>query len=148
MPTDERIDPFRSFNFIVDIDNTEVAGFTVVEGLTAEGDPVEYREGADVENHVRKLVGLRKYANLTFKRGYTKDNTLWQWYTAIANGENDRRAITVTLMDEAHKRVISWHAEGAWINKIEGPSFNATDNAVSIENMEVCHEKLTVELVS
>ena len=148
MATDERIDPFRVFNFIVDIDNTTVAGFSEVAGLTAEGDPVEYREGADVENHVRKLTGLRKYANLTFKRGYTKDATLWQWFAAIANGEDDRRAITITMMDEAHKPVMRWNAEGSWINKIEGPSFNATGNEVSIENMEVCHEKLTIELVS
>lgn len=148
MATDERIDPYRGFNFIVDIDDTSVAGFSEVAGLTAEGDPVEYREGADAENHVRKLAGLRKYTNLTFKRGYTKDDTLWRWYTAIANGENDRRAITITLRDEAHVPVIRWNAEGAWINKIEGPSFNATGNEVSIENMEICHEKLTIELAS
>jgi len=149
MPTDERIDPYRSFNFIVNIDDTEVAGFSEVSGLNLEGsEPVEYREGADVENHVRKLSGLRSYSNLTFKRGYTKDDSLWRWYTAIANGENDRRAITITLMDEAHTPVISWNAEGAWINKIEGPSLNATGNEVSIESMEVCHEKLTMELES
>ena len=38
MPTDERIDPFRSFNFVVDIDNTSVAGFSEVSGLTATDD--------------------------------------------------------------------------------------------------------------
>jgi phage tail-like protein len=148
MATDDRIDPFRTFNFVVDIDNTTVAGFSEVSGLTAEGDPVEYREGADLENHVRKLTGLRKYANLTFKRGYTKDDTLWKWYAAIAAGENDRRAVTVTLQDEAHRSVMRWSAEGAWINKIEAPSFNATGNEVAIESMELCHEKLTLELES
>jgi len=148
MPTDERLDPFRAFNFVVDIDNTSVAGFSEVAGLTAEGDPIEYREGADAENHVRKLVGLRKFTNLTFKRGYTKDDTLWRWYTNISNGENDRRAITITLLDETHTPVIRWNAEGAWINKIEGPSFNATGNNVAIESMEVVHEKLTIELAS
>ena len=148
MATDERTDPYRAFNFLVDIDSTEVAGFSEVAGLTAEGDPVEYREGADPENHVRKLTGLRKYTNLTFKRGFTKDDTLWSWFTQIANGVDDRRAITITLRDEAHVPVIRWNAEGAWINKIEGPSFNSTGNEVSIESMEICHEKLTIELVS
>lgn len=148
MATDERIDPYRSFNFIVDIDDTDVAGFSEISGLTAEGDPVDYREGADPENHVRKLAGLRKYSPLTFKRGYTKNNTLWRWYTNIANGVNDRRAVTITMMDEAHRPVIRWNAEGAWINKIEGPGFNATGNEVSIESMEVCIEKLTIELES
>ncbi|MEO0442567.1 MAG: phage tail protein [Pseudomonadota bacterium] len=146
MQTNERLDPVRSYNFFVDINDTIVAGFSEVAGLTAEGDPVEYREGADPENHVRKLTGLRKYSNLTFKRGYTQDDTLWRWFNNIANGQDDRRLITISLMDEAHRPVISWTAEGAWINKIEGPSFNATGNEVSIESMEVCHEKLTIEL--
>ena len=146
MATDDRIDPFRGFNFVVDIENTPIAGFSEVSGLTAEGDPTEYREGKDPENHVRKLVGLRKYANLTFKRGYVKDNTLWQWYANIANGEQDRRNGSVVLLDETHKPVLRWHFENAWINKIEGPGMNATGNEVAIESMELCHEKLTIEV--
>lgn len=146
MPTDERNDPYRGFNFVVDIDNMPVAGFSEISGLTAEGDPVEYREGNELENHVRKLTGLRKYTNLTFKRGYTQDDTLWSWYAAIAAGQDDRRGVAITLMDEAHQPVIRWNAEGAWINKIEGPSFNASGNEVVIESMELCHEKLTIEL--
>ena len=61
MATDERIDPYRGFNFVVDIDNTSVAGFSEVAGLTADGYPVEYREGEDAVNHVRILAGLRMY---------------------------------------------------------------------------------------
>ncbi len=146
MQTDQRLDPFRGFNFVVDIDNTPIAGFSEVGGLTAEGDPTEYREGKDAENHVRKLVGLRKYANLTFKRGYVKDNTLWQWFNNIANGVPDRRNGSIVLMDEAHKPVLRWNFENAWINKIEGPAMNATGNEVAIESMELCHEKLTLEI--
>jgi len=148
MATDERIDPFRGFNFVVDIDNTPIAGFSEVSGLTAEGDPTEYREGNEAENHVRKLVGLRKYANLTFKRGYVKDDTLWRWFTNIANGQADRRNGSIVLMDEAHNPVLRWNFENAWINKIEGPSMNATGNEVAIESMELCHEKLTLEIES
>ena len=55
-------------------------------GLTAEGDAVDYREGTDVQSNVRKLPGLRKYTNITLKRGYTQDKSLWHWYTNIVNG--------------------------------------------------------------
>jgi phage tail-like protein len=146
MATDDRKDPYRSFNYLVNIEGTDVAGFSEVAGLSAEGDSVDYREGADAENHVRKLMGLRKYTPLTFKRGYTKNDILWRWYTNIANGKQDRRAVTVTLLNEEHHPVIHWNAEGAWINKVEGPSFNATGNEVAIESMEVIIEKLTIEL--
>lgn len=148
MPTDVRIDPFRGFNFRVEIDGFTVAAFSEVSGLTAEGDPVDYREGNDPVNNVRKLTGLRKYANLMFKRGYTPDNTLWQWYQRIANGEPDRRNGSVVLMNEAHRDVMRWNFENAWINKIEGPGLNATSNEVAVESMELCHEGLTFELES
>ena len=104
MPTDTRTDPFRGFNFRVEIDGLPVAAFSEVSGLTAEGDPVDYREGTDPINTVRKLVGLRKYANLMFKRGYVQDTALWQWYKRIANGEADRRNGSVVLMNEGAPR--------------------------------------------
>ena len=106
MPTDTRNDPFRGFNFRVEIDGLPVAAFSEVSGLTAEGDPVDYREGIDPFNHVRRLVGLRKFANLMFKRGYTQDTTLWDWYRRIAEGQPDRRNGSVVLMNEAHRDVM------------------------------------------
>ena len=33
---------------------------------------MDYREGTDMQPNVRKLVGLRKYTNITLKRGYTQ----------------------------------------------------------------------------
>ncbi len=95
MTTDQRIDPYRGFNFMVEIDGTQVGGFSEVSGLNAQRDPVEYREGADVENHVRKLTGLSKYANITLKRGYVKDDTLWRWYAELAAGKDDRQVLVV-----------------------------------------------------
>lgn len=146
MATDTRTDPFRSFNFRVEIDGLTVAAFSEVSGLTAEGDAVDYREGTDLVNNVRKLTGLRKYANLMFKRGYVQDNSLWQWYQQIANGENVRRNGSVILKNEAHDDVMRWNFENAWINKIEGPGLKASGNEVAIESMELVHEGLTFEL--
>jgi phage tail-like protein len=146
MATDKRTDPFRGFNFRVEIDGITAAAFSEVSGLTAEGDPTEYREGTDATNTVRKLPGLRKYPNLVFKRGYVRDDQLWRWYQRIANGEPDRRNGSVVLMNEAHQDVLRWNFENAWINKIEGPSLKAMGNEVVIESMELSHEGLTMEI--
>jgi phage tail-like protein len=146
MATDKRNDPFRGFNFSVQIDGIARGAFSEVSGLTAEGDAVDYREGTDMQHNVRKLVGLRKYTNLTFKRGYTQDGSLWAWYANIMNGQPDRRNVTVVLMNEARQEVMRWHAENAWINKIEGPSLKASGNEVAMESMELVHEGLTIEL--
>lgn len=146
MATDTRIDPFRGFNFRVEIDGISVAGFSEVSGLTADGDPADYREGTDAINNVRKLVALRKFPVMVFKRGYVKDDSLWKWYVRISNGVPDRRNGSVVLQNEAHKDVMRWNFENAWINKIEGPALKAAGNEVAIESMELCHEGLTLEL--
>ena len=145
MATDTRIDPYRAFNFSVEIDGVPRASFSEVGGLTAEGDAVDYREGTDVQPNVRKLVGLRKYANITLKRGYTADQTLWQWYTNIVNGLADRRNVTIVLMNEQRKPVLRWNAENAWINKIEGPALKASGNDIALESVELVHEGLSIE---
>jgi phage tail-like protein len=142
----ERHDPYRTFNFSLEIDRIPRGAFSECSGLTAEGDAVDYREGTDLQPNVRKLVGLRKYTNITLKRGYTKDRTLWDWYKEIHDGKPDRRNVTITLMNEEHVAVMRWHAENAWINKIEGPSFKASANEVAIESVELIHEGLTIEL--
>ena len=59
--TATRIDPYRSFNFRVEIDRKTVASFSEVSGLAVDGDAVDYREGKDCANNVRKLLGLRKF---------------------------------------------------------------------------------------
>ncbi len=145
MATADRRDPFRSFNFQLEIDGIPLGAFSEASGLTAEGDSVDYREGTDRQNNVRKLVGLRKYSNITLKRGYTTDTSLWQWYTSAVNGTPDRRNVTIVLMNESRQPVLRWHAENAWVNKIEGPSFKATGNEVAMESVEIVHEGLSIE---
>ncbi len=146
MATAERRDPYRSFNFQIEIDGVPLGAFSEVSGLTAEGDSVDYRCGTDVQQNVRKLTGLRKYTNITLKRGYTQDKSLWTWYANIANGQQDRRNVTVVLMNEAREPVLRWHAENAWVNKIEAPSFKAAGNEIAMESVELVHEGLTIEM--
>jgi len=145
MATAERRDPYRSFNFQLVIDGVPLGAFSEASGLTADGDAVDYREGTDLQSNVRKLVGLRKFTNITLKRGYTQDRSLWVWHQNIVNGQPDRRNVTIVLMNEARQPVLSWHAENAWVNKIEGPSFKASGNEVAMESVELVHEGLTIE---
>jgi phage tail-like protein len=146
MATGERRDPFRSFNFQLIIDGVPLGAFSEVSGLTAEGDAVDYHEGTDIIPNVRKLVGLRKYTNITLKRGYTQDKSLWVWFQNIVNGIPDRRDVTIVLLNEERQPVLRWHAESAWINKIEGASFKASGNEVAIESAELVHEGLSIEV--
>ena len=145
MPTGERKDPYRGFNFRVNIDNSTVAGFRECSGLTLNTDSVDYREGTDVPLSVRKLTGLRKFTNITLKRGYTDNTELWKWYKNILNGVSDRRNGSIVLQDEEHNDVLRWNFENGWIAKWEGPSMNATSNDVAIESIEICPERIVLD---
>jgi phage tail-like protein len=145
MTLNERFDPFRTFNFRVEIDEVGTAFFSEVSGLTFNVDPVEYREGTDKGLHNRKLTGLRKFANLVLKRGFTDQRQLWEWYLAVLNGITQRRNGAIVLCDEDHADQIRWEFQNAWICKWEGPAMKANANEVAIESIEICVER--VELV-
>ena len=69
-------DPFGSFNFVVEIEGITSAGFSECTGLDSESDVVEYREGSD-DITVRKLPGLKKFSNVTLKRGVSTNTDLF-----------------------------------------------------------------------
>ena len=145
MATDARNDPYRAYNFVLEIDGLARGGFSEVSGLSAEVTAVEYREGTDKQPHMREMPGLFKFANVVCKRGYSDDKTLWQWYMNIFNGQADRRNVAIVLLNERREQVLRWNCENAWIRKIEGPALKASGNEVAMESMELVHEGLTLE---
>ncbi len=140
--TGKRDDPYQQFNFLVEIDNVPRAGFTECSGLTTDTDPIDYREGADINLNVRKLSGLRKYTNVVLKRGYTQDKSLWEWRKKVINGDTERRSADIILLDEQRNEVLRWRIQQAWISKWESGPFNAKTNEVAIETIELMHEGL------
>jgi phage tail-like protein len=145
MAPSTRDDPYKAFNFLVEIDGISVAAFSEVHGLASETEVIEYRTGSDKLNTVRKLPGLTKYANIVLKRGITQDNQLWNWRKAIEQGTIDRRSGTIVLLDDERKEVRRWHFSNGWVTKFDGPDLNAKGNDVAIETIEIAHEGLTID---
>ena len=141
MATGDRVDPYGQYNYLVEIDGVTRAGFTEVGGLTTEQDVIEYREGSETAT-VRKLPGLRKYTNITLKRGFTQDKELWHWRKTTIDGATERRAGSIVLLAEDRSEVLRWNFVEGWLSKWEGPGLNATTNEAAIESLEVCHEGL------
>ncbi len=77
MPAPQRNDPYKSFNFRVEIDGIAHAAFSEVTGLESETAVIEYRAGG--ENVVRKLPGLTKFGNIVLRRGDDKRNEVVRW---------------------------------------------------------------------
>jgi phage tail-like protein len=140
-----RDDPFASFNFLVEIDGVTKAGFSECSGITMETDPVEYRNGNE-DITVRKLPGLKKFGNITLKRGFTKDDGLWKWRKTVLDGKTERHTGSITLLNEERKASVRWTFREAWPRKLDGPTFNAKNNEVAIEALEIVCEYVAVEL--
>lgn len=142
MATGDRNDPYRGFNFLVEIDGITQAGFQEVSGLDVTTDPVDYREGSDPA-HVRKLPGLNKYSPITLKRGITDSDELWKWRLTVIEGKIERRNGSIVLLDTAGSERLRWNFTHAWPSKWTGPSFNSTSSTVAIETLEITHEEVT-----
>src|SRR5512144_3033782 len=100
--------PYSAFNFIVEINGAQIAAFQEVTGLDSENTPIEYREGADRINSVRKLTGLEKQSNVTLKRGIGGNLELWNWRKEVRDGGTvfpPVRDVVIQLQDEKHDNV-------------------------------------------
>ncbi len=143
MAVGDRNDPYGQFNFLIEIDGLAVAGFTEVGGLAAESDVVEYRVGNDSDT--RKLPGLRKYSNITLKRGYTQSTDLWDWRKTTEDGQTERMDGTIVLLDENRQAALRWNFRNGWVSKYEGPALNSTTSEAAIESIEIAHEGIVFE---
>jgi len=142
--------PYGRFIFQVDFgagDPGSVdAGFEEVGPIAASIDVIEYRAGNDKVSTVRKLPGLHRVHNVTFKRGVIGSTTLFTWFRAGTLGQADRRNVTIRLLNEDQSDVVfTWRLARAWPVKYVVPSLNATGNDVAIEELVLTCEGIDVE---
>ncbi len=136
----QRQDPYRNFNFIVEIDGIKQAGFTDCSGFGATTDPIEYREGGD-NTTVRKMPGVTKYPNIVLKWGLTDSRELYDWYRDIVKGKVARKTGSIVLYDvDGTTEKVRWNFTNAWPTKWDGPDFTAKGNDIAIETLELAHE--------
>jgi phage tail-like protein len=135
-----RVDPHGNFNFRVEIENTSVASFAECTGLSSQVDVIEYREGGDPT--IRKLPGIRRFGDITLKRGITTSNELQGWHANVLNGVPDRRNGSVILLDDAGQEVVRWNFFNAFPRKWEGPDLRGEGHEVAIETLTLSCEGL------
>ena len=137
-----RVDPYRSFNFLVEIDGITQAGFQECTGLDSQTASIDFRLGDD-PMHVRKLTGLNTFSAISLKRGITDSDELWRWRQTVVDGKTERRNGSIVLLDEKGTEKMRWNFSNAWPSKWTGPSFNSTGNSIAVESLEIMHEEIT-----
>ncbi len=134
--------PVSKFRFKVEC-NGLTEFFSEVSGLDANVDSYEYREGNQKTTPL-KVMGLRKYSNITLKRAVSVANAtqLWDWWTIADGAEVQREDITITLLDNNGDDAAQWTIESAFPIKYTAPDFNATASEAAMESLELVHEGL------
>jgi phage tail-like protein len=151
-------DPFPAFNFAVALidtggaaqavataaaaalEATLVGGFNQCSGLETTMTPEEYREGGSMT--VLKFPQRVSWSNLRLRRGVTLSDELWNWYATYLRSEGRRRDGIVVLQTDLHIPVKAWRFRRGIPVKWTGPTLDAGESRVALEELEIAHEGL------
>ncbi len=136
--------PLPKFHFEVKWDSN-VMSFQEVSGLDIQSEEIKYRAGDSKQFSVIKMPGMKKFGNVTMKKGVFKgDNKFWDWLNQIKLNTIKRVPITISLLDESSAHTMVWTLANAWPTKISSTDLKAEGNEVAIESIEIVHEGLTI----
>jgi phage tail-like protein len=136
--------PMPKFYFRVKWDSNEMS-FQEVSGLDIQSEEIKYRHGNSPVFSVIKMPGMKKFGNITMKKGVFKgDNKFWDWLNAIKMNTIKRVPVTISLLDEAGNDTMVWTLTNAWPTKISSTDLKSEGNEVAIESIEIVHEGLTI----
>jgi phage tail-like protein len=150
-----RIDPVGSYNFLITlvdsssvltsvligIQNVVLGGFTECSGLEMSLDVEEYQEGGR-NGTVLKFPTRVTWTNIRLRRGVALSDDLWNWHYGFVEGKGKRRDGIIVLQNDLHIPVKVWHFTRGLPVKWTGPSMDATQSQVAIEELEIAHEGL------
>ena len=125
-------------------------GFSQVTGLNIEYEHVTYRNGLSFLSGFNVVRGMANPVKVTMKKGIIRNkhkDFLYRWLKSedkflFANSLT--KDIIIDLCDESGAPVVRWLVKGAVPVRMEMPEFNASDNEVAIETMEVVAHSLKV----
>jgi phage tail-like protein len=136
-----RVDPYKNFRFLLEIDGIVQGGFSECSGFGSSVEVIEYREGGDAAL-VRKLPGKASYPDLMLKWGVTDSRELYDWHLTAINGQVERKNGSIVLQDDLGQEKVRWNFFSAWASKYDGPDFSAKGNDVAIDTLTISCERV------
>jgi phage tail-like protein len=137
-----RTDPYKSFNFLVEIEGILAGGFSECNGLSIETEVHEYREGG-VNDYTHQFAGPTKYPALVLKHGLTDVDSLWQWHQEVVSGVITRRNGSIYLLDEQRVPVTWWDFKAAFPVRWHGPDLQSGSASLAFESIDLVHQGLS-----
>jgi phage tail-like protein len=135
-------DPYRAYNFKLEIQGVTEGHFTECGGLGVKVDVISYREGGNSQV-IHRLPGQVSYADVTLRYGLTNSRQLWEWFLTSMRGKVERRNISIVLVDsDGVTEAMRWNLINAWVSEWRGAVLNAEAHEVAIESMTIVFETL------
>ena len=132
--------PKPAFQFTVEWGGQRV-GFCEVSGLPQKSKAIESRDASFLKHTSTKVPGLRKFSNITLKRGIVRaNNEFFNWLSMGRQRAVESRDLVISLLNEQQRPIMVWKVHNALPVKVEAPSLQAKGNEVAIESIELAHE--------
>jgi phage tail-like protein len=136
------IDPYRAYNFKLQIQGVTQGHFTQCSGLEVHVEPIRYREGG-AGQIVHVIPGPVSYGDVTLSYGLTSSNEVWQWLQSAVRGRVERRNVSILMLDSAGAtEVVRWDLTNAWPSRWRGAPLDALDHEIAIESLAIVFETL------
>jgi phage tail-like protein len=120
---------------------TIIGGFKSMSGMTSETEVIEFKQGNDWV--VRKKPGRTTFSNIVLERGFTATDDLWRWRKNIEDGIIDRRAGTITWLNQDLNVITArYNFFEGWPAKWHVPEANSDQSGMAIEKIEIACEKV------
>jgi len=136
------VDPYRSFQFKVEIQGVTEGHFTRCTGMGMRIQAIAYRE-AGQSQVVRRIPGQLEYGDITLSWGLTTSRQLWDWFMAAVKGQVVRKNVSIVMMDaDGVTEVMRWNLISAWPAEWNGAPLDALGREIAIETMTLVYETL------
>lgn len=140
--------PPVGFHFRVEVLGMSAANdarFSEVGGLSVEVATEEVAEGGE-NRFLQKYPVRAKYPELVLKRGLLVSSEIADWIRACtADFAITPRNVDVTLLNDEHKPLLTWHLVNAYPTKWSASDLNATNNAVVVETLQLFYQYFTLD---
>lgn len=138
--------PAVGFHFLVTFLDPAMGaeiGFQSVSGLSVEYETETIKVGG--ENRFEYKLPVRtKYNDIVLKRGIMPVSMVSKWVLdALEKREIAPKTITISLLNDLHLPLHVWTVNNAWPKKWSINDFNAQENSIVVESLELCYTHFT-----
>ena len=135
--------PLVGYKYQVKVDGEEHR-CSEVSGLNVEYEVINWEDGMTYINGGNKgyMHGKPSLVEFSMKKAFMQsDSRFYQWLT---EARNDKRDVTVSLLDDEGNTQVTWNIKGAMPKKIDAPNFDASSGEIAVDSIDLTAARVSV----